>query len=275
METSQPFLGIISGPRRRSHAEVAHRSQRIAGGLHRLGVRQGDSVCILMRNDIAFIEAAHAAMRLGAYGVPINWHFKAAEVRHILGDSQAKMLVVHADLLGQISDAVPEDVRVFVVEPHAHTRRAYGLTGPWPSSGRSVEDWESFRDEASGPAAEQQVPGSAMVYTSGTTGLPKGIRRQPPTVEQLALLAERSRVALGIGPGMRALVSAPLYHSAPAAYAVQAAARMSAMSDPHAAHDGHDQADDRLGPIDFTMWSVGLLGVARFKRGEAITARGM
>ncbi len=62
-----------------------------------------------------------------------------------------------------------------------------------------------------------------MVYTSGTTGLPKGIRREPATPEQLALLAERSRVALGVAPGMRALVSAPLYHSAPAAYAVQAA----------------------------------------------------
>jgi len=64
-ETSQPYLGIISGERRRSHADVAERASRIAGGLHRLGVRQGSSVCILMRNDIAFIEAAYAAMQLG------------------------------------------------------------------------------------------------------------------------------------------------------------------------------------------------------------------
>src|SRR6266404_4430908 len=70
------FLGIISGERRRGHAEVADRAARIAGGLQRLGVKQGDSVCILMRNDIAIIEAAYAAMRLGAYAVPINWHFK-------------------------------------------------------------------------------------------------------------------------------------------------------------------------------------------------------
>ena len=62
------FLGIISGQRRRRHAEVADRAARIAGGLQKLGVKQGDSVCILMRNDIAFIEAAYAAMRLGAYG---------------------------------------------------------------------------------------------------------------------------------------------------------------------------------------------------------------
>ena len=62
-----------------------------------------------------------------------------------------------------------------------------------------------------------------MVYTSGTTGLPKGIRREPPTAAQVALIAERSRTALGIEPGMRALLSAPMYHSAPQSYAIQAA----------------------------------------------------
>ena len=62
-----------------------------------------------------------------------------------------------------------------------------------------------------------------MVYTSGTTGLPKGIRREAATPQQVSMLAERSRAVLGIAPGMRALVSAPMYHSAPAAYAVQAA----------------------------------------------------
>src|SRR4051794_11377007 len=72
--TSSPslFLGIISGERRRSHAEVAERAGRIAGGLQQLGVRHGDCVCILMRNDIAFIEAAYAVALLGAYAVPVN-----------------------------------------------------------------------------------------------------------------------------------------------------------------------------------------------------------
>src|SRR5262245_50953451 len=73
---SSLFHGIISGQRRRSHEDIAERADRIAWGLNSLRVRPGDSVCMLMRNDIAFIEAAYAAMRLGAYGVPINWHFK-------------------------------------------------------------------------------------------------------------------------------------------------------------------------------------------------------
>jgi long-chain acyl-CoA synthetase len=60
-----------------------------------------------------------------------------------------------------------------------------------------------------------------MVYTSGTTGLPKGIRREPPTPQQVTDLMAVTRLALGIEPGMRALLSAPLYHSAPTSYAVQ------------------------------------------------------
>src|ERR1700730_3931531 len=112
MSTSERFLGIVSGQRRRSHAEVAGRAARIAGGLQGLGVKQGDSVCILMRNDIAFIEAAYAAMRLGAYAVPVNWHFKPDEINYILGDSGTSVLIGHADLLHQLREAIPAGVTV-------------------------------------------------------------------------------------------------------------------------------------------------------------------
>src|SRR5258708_32217367 len=80
MSAQQLFLGIISGERRCGHAEVADRAARIAGGLQRLGVKQGDSVCILMRNDIAFIEAAYAAMRLRAHSRALHWPLKPGEV---------------------------------------------------------------------------------------------------------------------------------------------------------------------------------------------------
>src|ERR1700758_4341322 len=113
--SSYPFLGIVSGDRRRTHPEVADRVARIAGGLHRLGVKQGDSVCILMRNDIAFIEAAYAAMRLGAYGVPVNWHFKPEEINYILQDSGTSVLIAHADMLHQLREAVPAGVTVLGV----------------------------------------------------------------------------------------------------------------------------------------------------------------
>src|SRR6266702_6192894 len=109
------FHGIISGDRQRGHTEVADRAARIAGGLQRLGAKQGDSVCILMRNDIAFIETAYAAMQLGAYGVPVNWHFKPEEITYILQDSGTSILIAHADFLHQLRDAIPSSVSVFSV----------------------------------------------------------------------------------------------------------------------------------------------------------------
>src|ERR1700710_1649022 len=106
------FHGIISGQRRRDHAEIAGRVDRIAGGLQGLGVGQGDSVCILMRNDIAFIEAAYAAMRLGAYAVPVNWHFKPDEVAYVLKDSGTHILIGHADMLHPLRRAIPAGITV-------------------------------------------------------------------------------------------------------------------------------------------------------------------
>src|SRR6266404_6018001 len=115
MSTSPLFLGIISGERRREHAAVADRAARIAGGLQRLGVQQGDSVCILMRNDIAFIEAAYATMRLGVYAVPVNWHFKPEEINYVLRDSGTSVLIGHADMLHQLREAIPAGVAVLSV----------------------------------------------------------------------------------------------------------------------------------------------------------------
>jgi len=126
METS-PFLGIISGDRRRDHTEIAARAARIAGGLHHLGVKQGDSVCILMRNDIAFIEAAYAAMRLGAYGVPVNWHFKPDEINYILRDSGTSVLIAHADLLHQLRDAIPPGIAVLSVPTPPEILKTYAI----------------------------------------------------------------------------------------------------------------------------------------------------
>jgi long-chain acyl-CoA synthetase len=199
------------------------RCLRAAAALAEAGLGPGDIVAVMLRNEPVLLELMLAARWIGARWCLVNWHFKAAEVRHILVDSQAGLLIVHADLLGRIADAVVPGVRVFVAAPHRHTRRVLGLPDATPPARIGAEDWDAFRDAARGPPPAPQVPGSAMVYTSGTTGLPKGIRREPATPEQLALIAARSRTVLGIEAGMRGLLSAPMYHSAPAAYAVQAA----------------------------------------------------
>ncbi len=221
-DTSPPFLGIISGDSKRSHAEVADRADRIAGGLQRLGVKQGDSVCILMRNDIAFIEAAYAAMRLGAYAVPINWHFKPEEINYVLKDSGTSVLVGHADMLHQLRDAIPAGITVLSVPTPPEILANYKIDSDrlaTPDFGTDLESWLEQQRPYDGPALPQP---SNMIYTSGTTGHPKGVRRNAPTPEQTAF-AERMRAMIyGLKPGARALLPGPLYHSAPNSFGLRA-----------------------------------------------------
>jgi len=195
---------------------------RAAAALAECGVGERDVFALMLRNEPITLELMLAGRWLGARWCMINWHFKAEEVRHILADSGAKVLVVHADLLAAIGDGIPPGVKAFVVPPATPTRIAFGLgAGPWPQA-RGYDEWQRFCDATARPAVEQRAPGSAMLYTSGTTGLPKGISRSPATPEQIQATLAMGRVALGIEPGMRALVSAPLYHAAPGSYVLLA-----------------------------------------------------
>jgi long-chain acyl-CoA synthetase len=171
--------------------------RRGASGLERLGVRQGDVVCVLLHNSPEFLEVQLAARLLGAYWCPINWHYKADEAGWILRDSGAKVVITNDTLRTQAAGGFPPGLPV-------------------------VDDWPLFVRDQAAWAGDPPSPGTLMAYTSGTTGRAKGVRRRPQTPEQLALLQQGMAQVLGIQPGMRALHPAPLYHSAPSSYAVQA-----------------------------------------------------
>jgi long-chain acyl-CoA synthetase len=222
VSTSSLFHGVISGQRRCSHDEVADRTDRIASGLQELGVGQGDSVCMLMRNDIAFIEAAYAAMRLGAYGVPINWHFKPEEINYVLKDSGSRVLVAHADMLHQLRDAIPEGVTTLSVPTPPEILANYKVDPDHLATAGFAIDFESWLKDFpryEGPAVPQP---QNMIYTSGTTGHPKGVRRDAPTPEQSAN-AERMRgMIYGLKAGARTILPGPLYHSAPNSFGLRA-----------------------------------------------------
>ncbi len=220
-ESSSSFLGIISGERRRDHAEIADRAARIAGGLHRLGVRQGDSVCILMRNDIAFIEAAYAVMRLGAYAVPVNWHFKPEEIEYILKDSGTSVLVGHADLLHQLRASFPAGVTVLSAPTPPEILANYKIDPDRlaaPDFARDLESWIAEQAPYDGPAVPQP---QNMIYTSGTTGHPKGVRRNAPTPEQAASIERMRGMIYGLRSNIRGLLPGPLYHSAPNSFGIR------------------------------------------------------
>ena len=187
---------------------------RAAQALQSLGVGAGDVVALMLRNSPQALELMLATRWLGALWCPINWHFKTDEVQFILGDSGARVFVVDADLWQGLPGLECGAVQTFV---------ARSDDAPPAASSSLPAHWEAVRDAAAPIASAACAARGALLYTSGTTGRPKGIRRGVASPEQAAQGLAVLRQVLGFAPGMRALISAPMYHSAPNSYCIGAA----------------------------------------------------
>jgi len=223
MNTTDDTALIHSGDRSLTRAALNQRAARAASGYARLGVQAGDAIAILMRNEIAFLEASLAASMLGAYAVPLNWHFTAAELAYVIDDCDAKILVVHADLIAALQGAdLPARVQQLVVRTPPEIRKAFGVTEESARPPQGAIDWDEWLDQQ--PPWDQPAPAGleSIIYTSGTTGKPKGVRRQPPTPEQQARTQEMRRLVYGLVPGVRLIIPAPLYHGSPNVVAMRA-----------------------------------------------------
>jgi len=214
---------IVSGDRVLTRERLFQRASQASTGFDSLGVGAGDAVAIMLRNDFPFFEATFAAGRLGAHAVPINWHYMGEETEHILRDSAAKALVVHADLLPQIEDSLPEGLAVLVVGTPSEIAEAYGIDGESARVPAGRTDWEAWLEGFGAWTDPPRDSPGAMIYTSGTTGRPKGVRRKPARPDQLAVGREIGARLYGFGAHMRAVVTGPMYHIAPNTFAVVAA----------------------------------------------------
>ena len=213
---SEGQSGVRCGSRFSTYPDLFGRALRATRGLHELGIGGGDRVALLLRNSLEFLEASIATVPLGASAVPINWHWRGDEIAHVLRDSGAKALVVHADLWPAIAPSVPDGIALIVV-PTAEGPVEDPPTGAllWPDWLAGHEPWAQAPE--TGPAS--------IIYTSGTTGRPKGVVRAQPTESQReqaqAMLAEIFKLA----PQERTVIPAPMYHTAPNVYALAAAIR--------------------------------------------------
>ncbi len=195
---------VNAGGITREGGALERRGSQLAGGLRRLGLREGDVLAVLLRNDVASADVVLACRIGGTYFCPLNWHFTVEEARFILADSGARAILADPELLEPIRAALPPGITVLTL-------------------GEPYEAWLAAQPAYDGP---QVSPRGHVGYTSGTTGRPKGVRRQAVPLEQLAAqraaVAEIVAAALGTTPGCRALVTAPLYHSAPSLFAQNA-----------------------------------------------------
>ena len=123
MDAALPESVILSGQRRLPKPDLDHHAAQAAQGFADLGIGANDAVALFLRNDFAFFEASFAASLLGAYPVPVNWHYTPDEAGYVLRDCNAKVLIAHADLLPQLEGVIPEGCQLFVVENTAGDHR--------------------------------------------------------------------------------------------------------------------------------------------------------
>jgi long-chain acyl-CoA synthetase len=191
----------------RTFGELNANANRLARALRARGVGPGDGLALMVSNRPEFVETVAAVQRIGARLTPINWHLTAEEAAYIVEDCGAKAFVADTRFGAVAADAA-ERVSGRLV--------CLAVGGDVDAAGdRRFEPYGSAIAGEDGADLADPVPGTSMLYTSGTTGRPKGVHRS----EQPA--APLTGRLFGYRPGeTRHLCTGPLYHAAPLAFSL-------------------------------------------------------
>jgi acyl-CoA synthetase (AMP-forming)/AMP-acid ligase II len=193
-----------------THRELDERSNALAHLLRGAGLRHGDHVTLFMENQLRFLEIVWAALRSGLYLTAINSHLTAEEVAYIVGDCDAQAFITSTALAGVAGEVPWADL------PRVHTKLMVDGT---------IDGFASYEDAvATQPTTpiDDERTGATMLYSSGTTGRPKGVLRPLPDTKPGD---GEDRLAALSGPykfrdGMVYLSPAPMYHAAPLAFSI-------------------------------------------------------
>lgn len=210
--TYRPDAVALESPARRlTYAELYRRVNQLAHALRAAGIRRGDSVALVLGNRVEWLEVMQAVGKLGARVLPVGYRAKAPEIAYLLSDAGARLIIAENSLRAEVDTALSqlgstEPPHVWIV----------GDEPPW--RGQSYEE-----QMASQPQEEARdfFPGGGfdvLVYTSGTTGRPKGVERTVDPLQSPRQLAAVTRMWSFSCDDVH-LVCGPLYHTAPASYA--------------------------------------------------------
>ena len=187
-----------------SFAQLDARANQVAHVLRSIGVSPGAHVAILMENNRRFLEACFGMDRAGVYYTTVNSRLTTDEVAYIIKDCGAEVLVVSnflKDLAHQLKPFIPQNVHCFSVGGKVEGMR----------------EWEAVVDNAPSHPIDDPCQGLDMLYSSGTTGRPKGVKwpmdRLP--AGRSTMLVNLLAPLFDYGPHSRYLSPAPLYHAAP------------------------------------------------------------
>ncbi len=190
-----------------TYRELNDRSNQCAQMMWAAGLRFGDHIAILMDNNDRYLEVCWAAQRMGLHYTAINWHFTADETAYIIDDCDAQALFVSAGTAQVASELTATMDRV-------RLRLSIGcdIAG--------YDRYETTIEQFPASAVEEEYEGTPMLYSSGTTGRPKGIKY---SLERVPMGKMPNNLTLitsmfGFNQDSVYLSPAPLYHSAPLFY---------------------------------------------------------
>jgi O-succinylbenzoic acid--CoA ligase len=206
-EATPASLALRTAERSLSFAELAREAEAIARGLRAAGVRRGDRVAALLENGAGFVALVHAAQLAGATIVPLNLRLAPPELAFQLGDADVALLVCGAAVAAERGReaATRLDVRCVSLADLA-------LLAAGADMGAALLSARGGRDDLAAPATHERFELSApaaLLYTSGTSGRPKGALLSH---ESFLWSAVGSAFHLGTLPSDRWLACMPLFH---------------------------------------------------------------
>ena len=192
-----------------TYKELDERSNQLAHLMRKAGVKTGDAIAIFMENNARYFELCWAAQRAGLYFTCISSRLTASEVAYIINDCGAKLLFTSKE-----KETVAKEVLDGQMTPNV--TGYYMVNGTAPG----FDSMETAAKQMPTSPIPDQTSGTDMLYSSGTTGRPKGIRIPLPgtPIDEAASLIALVQFLYGFDDKMIYLSPAPLYHAAPLRY---------------------------------------------------------